>query len=188
VHGGRDGHGHDPRALLSALRSCRGAAAPLALLALGLGCASLISARARAVHEGVVGLGGRKLRTCFGPPDRLVVDRPGGGEVWVYFRPLSEQAPEDVVIEAEISGAPVRRQGPRVVQGDVRVDSAPSSASELLERPVPPSSCRFLFDVGSAGIETLRVSGRTAANLNADERCTVLLEPCLAPTPEATEP
>jgi hypothetical protein len=160
----------------------------LALLGLGLGCASLIGARARAVHEGVVGLGGRKLRTCFGAPDRLVADPPGGGEVWVYFRPLSEQAPEDVVIEAEISGAPVRRQGPRVVQGDVRVDSAPTSASDLLERPVPPSSCRFVFDVGSAGVETLRVSGRTAANLNADERCTVLLEPCLAPSPEAAKP
>ena len=151
----------------------------VALLVLAAGCASLVGARARAVHEGVVGLGGRPLRTCFGPPDRLVGDQPEGREVWVYFRPLDEQAPEDVVIEAEVGGAPVRRQGPRVIQGDVRVESMPGSAADALERSVPPSSCRFVFEVGAGGIERLSVSGRTAANLNADELCTVQLEPCL---------
>jgi hypothetical protein len=163
-------------------------AARLALLGLAVGCASLVGSRARAVHEGVVGLGGLPLRACLGTPDRLIGDLPDERAVWVYYRPLDAQAPEDVVIEAEISGAPVRRPGPRVVQGDVRVDSLPLRPDELLERPVPPGSCRFVFDVGAGGIERLQVSGRTPANLNADALCAVQLEPCLRATPAAAAP
>ncbi|MEE9279872.1 MAG: hypothetical protein V3V67_06825 [Myxococcota bacterium] len=145
-------------------------------------CASSYSQRAERIQTGVLGLSGRDIIRCMGPPEDLDYESDLHG-LWVYVRPLErplgfpEEDPAPVSGPPDWGGSPRRSSEPNLRDADRKRERAflenPTTA------PIAAGYCLLKFEVADDAVRGFEARGRTRDGLNADSRCALAARYCV---------
>ena len=137
-----------------------------------------VGPQAAAARDAVIGLEGRAVVRCMGPPDAIDYASESKA-VWTYHRPHRTRS-QDIEIQADIYGSQRHaRQGPTVIRGDV--ERSNTVARRTASNAPRPGVCTLRFRLEEGLVVAFDSVGRTAANVNADTECTLLARECAEP-------
>lgn len=144
-------------------------------------CGNSYTQRAQRIESGILGLSGREVIRCMGPPEDLDYESDVHG-LWVYVRPLDE--PRGLGPDADLgvsSRAPDWHRGPR----ESAMNDPEERAREFLlhptTAPIADGYCLLKFEVAEDEVRGFESRGRTHEGLNADARCALVARFCVEP-------
>ncbi len=147
-------------------------------------CGETYTQRSDRVRTGVLGLSGRDIINCMGPPEDLDYESDLHG-LWVYVRrlepPMGEM--ESVDVAGARTGSPVLGR-PRGETNDPTLrDTHRNREREFRVNPtttkIAPGYCLLKFEVGDDVVRGFEARGRSHQGLNADSRCALVARYCL---------
>ena len=160
----------------------RGALILSLVLILGA-CGETYTQRAERIRTGIVGLSGRDIINCMGPPEELDYESDRHG-LWVYVRPLGQ--PMDDL--SSLHAGPPAEPPALGLPGDSRRDPTPGDRHRDREREfllspttarIAPGYCLLKFEVDDDVVRGFEARGRSYQGLNADSRCALVARYCL---------
>jgi hypothetical protein len=155
----------------------------LILLLVLAACGESFGQRAERIETGVIGLSGREIIRCMGPPDDSEYESDLHG-LWVYVRPL--ERPTGFESETEPGpaiGPPGRGLPPgRAGKPSLR-DTDRKREQEFLLNPttarIASGYCLLKFEVREGIVRGFDARGRSHNGLNADSRCALVARYCV---------
>jgi hypothetical protein len=157
--------------------------ARLTLILVLAACGESFSQRAERIQTGVIGLSGREIMRCMGPPEDSEFESDLHG-LWVYVRPL--ERPTGFESETEpgpASGPPGRGFPPRSAGQPNLRDYDRNREQEFLLNPttarIAPGYCLLKFEVLEGVVRGFEARGRGPSGLNADNRCALVARYCV---------
>ncbi len=154
----------------------------LSLVLILSACGQTYTQRAERIRTGIIGLSGRDIINCMGPPEDLDYESERHG-LWVYVRPL-EKPMDDL---ASLHTGPLERSagvGPADLRRDPTLrDTHRDREREFLLSPttarIAPGYCLLKFEVYDDVVSGFEARGRSYQGLNADSRCALVARYCL---------
>lgn len=155
----------------------------LILLFVLAACGESLGQRVERIQTGVIGLSGREIIRCMGPPEDSEFESDVHG-LWVYVRPLERPT----AFESETGPGPAigppgwgLRPGSA---GDSNLrDIDRKREQEFLLNPttarIAPGYCLLKFEVREGVIRGFEARGRNRNGLNADTRCALVARYCV---------
>lgn len=163
-------------------RTLRGVLGLTLILVLAV-CAESSSERAARIQTGVIGLSGRYIISCMGPPEDSEYESDLHG-LWVYVRRL-----DPVAGFRNQPGSGTRSEPPWEIfnrGGSGRF--GPSTFDRNREREfllnptttrIAPGYCLLKLEVHDGVVQGFEARGRTLEGMNADTRCALLARHCV---------
>ncbi len=146
-------------------------------------CGETYTQRAERIRTGVLGLSGRDIINCMGPPEDLDYESELHG-LWVYVRPLDLPMDDLAEIGAGRPGVEpsiLGRPGDRTRDSNLRTHR--DREREFLLSPttgrIAPGYCLLKFEVDEDVVSGFEARGRSHQGLNADSRCAQVARYCL---------
>ena len=143
-------------------------------------CGETYTQRAERVQTGVVGLSGRDIINCMGPPEDLDYESDLHG-LWVYVRPLEEPMGDWASVDARGPDFPVPGRLPGTK--DPGLDTHRKREREFLLNPtnarIARGYCLLKFEVDNDVVSGFEARGRSPEGMNADSRCALVARYCV---------
>ena len=155
----------------------------LSLIVFLSACGETYTQRAERIRTGIVGLSGRDIINCMGPPEDLDYESERHG-LWIYVRPLEHPIDDVASLDAAdprgspAMGLPRDRRGDRTLRDRVRGREREFLLSPTTAR-IAPGYCLLKFEVNDDVVRGFEVRGRSYEGLNADSRCAVVARYCV---------
>ncbi len=139
-------------------------------------CGETYTQRAERIRTGILGLSGRDIINCMGPPQDLDYESDFHG-LWVYVRPLD--LPMDDMAAIDASGP----DGGPEFMGLPGLDTHRDRERDFLLSPtterIAPGYCVLKFEVDDDVVSGFEARGRSHQGLNADSRCARVARYCV---------
>ncbi len=144
-------------------------------------CGQTYSQRAERIRTGIVGLSGRDIINCMGPPEDLDYESDLHG-LWVYVRPLEQPMDEPSLQAGPLEGQPPFMGLPGDRGGDPTLRNTQREREFLLNPTtarIAPGYCLLKFELNDDVVRGFEARGRSYQGLNADSRCARAARYCL---------
>ncbi len=155
----------------------------LILLLVLAACGESFGQRAMLIQTGVIGLSGREIIRCMGPPEDSEFESDLLG-LWVYVRPL--ERPTGFESETEPGpaiGLPGRGLSGRSAGTPKLRDTDRKREQEFLLNPttarIASGYCLLKFEIREGVVRGFEAQGRSLSGLNADSRCALIARYCV---------